>query len=216
MTDVPGGTPDVSAKARRTALLRILVVIFAIVGTIAVAGSLRQLELGRGALERSRVALGLGDNRTAIEEAEIAASSYVPYGRYHRAGFERLMAIADDALGRADDDIALMAITSAKSAARSSPGASAAGWKGGDWASAIAERASRLHGKSEPLRTRTPIVVAEEPPPLRAYAWLGLAGLAYIFGVAFAFRRGARRPLSLAGLAMGIGALFFGIALHSV
>lgn len=209
MKDATGTTPT---STRKAAAFRVVLVVLAAALAIAVAGSARQLELGRGALERSRVALGLGDSRTAIEEAELAASSYVPYGRYHRAGFDRLMAIADDALGRADDDTALMAITSAKSAARSSPGASA----GSAWSAAIASRTSRLHGKSDTPPSRTPIVVAEEPPPLRAYAWLALAGIAYVIGVSIALRRAGTRQLSLAGLAIGTGALFFGIALHSL
>lgn len=215
-TNVPQKAPNGAAQGP---VLRVLLVTLSILGTVFLTGTLRQLELGRTALERSRLALGLGDYRTAIEEAELAAASYVPRGRYHREGFERLMLIADDALGRADDETAQLAITSAKSASRTSPGIGG-GTAGADWDAAIALRTSRLRTKTADLRapvTRTaPIVVAEQPPPLLTYAWLSLAGCAYVFGVGFALRRGEKRPISLAGLALGVGALFFGLALYSL
>lgn len=199
-------------------LLRPALVTLAIVGTVIASGVARQIEIGRAALERSRMALTLGDYRTAIEEAELAAASYVPRGAYHRKGFERLMLIADDALARADDDTAEMALTSAKSAARTSPGAATDA--GADWNGAIAARSARLRSKTAELpkatASRTPIVVAETPPPLVTYAFLGIAGIAYLVGVGFTLRRGGPKHLSLAGLALGVGALFFGLALRSL
>lgn len=213
------GTPSALGSRRIPPFVRVVFGVVAIGLAITIGGSLRQLELGRTALERSRVALGIGDYRTAIEEAELAAASYVPMGRYHREGFDRLMLIADDALGRADDETANLALTSAKSALRTSPmaGAARSGVPGSDWSAAIEQRTSKLRSKTPELpKSRTPIVVAEEPPPLRAYAWLGLAALAYLGGVGVALRRGGERPLSMAGLAMGLAALFVGIALYSL
>ena len=82
----------------------------------------------------------------------------------------------------------------------------------------IALRTGKLHTKSADLPATlaktTPIVVAETPPPLAAYAFLGLAGIVYLAGVAASLRRPGSKSLPLAGLAVSIGALFFGIALY--
>jgi hypothetical protein len=63
---------------------------------------LRQYQIGRAAYRASIAALNMGDQRSAIAEARLAAATLAPGSPYPALGFERLRFIAKDAVARGD------------------------------------------------------------------------------------------------------------------
>lgn len=94
----------------------------AVVASVLVVSSLRQLHVGARALLDCDIALGKGELVEAIAFARAAAEAWLPGSPYPSGGYERLDRIASEAETRGDDAIATAAWRAMRAAASETRG----------------------------------------------------------------------------------------------